>query len=290
MKRHISPKDLSAAVGVSESSLKRWVDDGVLRASRTAGGHRRITISEAVRFIRKTGLRLLEPGALGLPDLDVGDVKQHMAETAHTRLSQAMVAGDGPLVTSMILGAYLGGQTVAAIFDQLVAPALHEMGELWRHDAKGIFVEHRATVLCIEAIHQLRALLPAASADAPTAVGGALSGDIYTIPTLMAATLLAEGGWNETNLGADTPVDSLMHARDAAKAKLVWVSISVDLPEQQLARQLTTLAQRLAKADARLIVGGRCVPAATMAQFAHVHMAGSMSDLASYAAGLRAAL
>ena len=53
MKSVLSPKELAAAIGVSESTLKRWADDGLIVFSRTAGGHRRIRLAEAIRFIRE---------------------------------------------------------------------------------------------------------------------------------------------------------------------------------------------------------------------------------------------
>ena len=64
-----SPKDLATAIGVSESSVKRWVDDGTIDASRTAGGHRRIPLSEAIRFIRQRRTPVVRPDLLGLRDL-----------------------------------------------------------------------------------------------------------------------------------------------------------------------------------------------------------------------------
>src|SRR5690242_3719305 len=62
--RHLSPRDLADALGVSESSLKRWVDAGKLAAFRTEGGHRRIAVSEALRFIRETGAPVARPELL----------------------------------------------------------------------------------------------------------------------------------------------------------------------------------------------------------------------------------
>ena len=50
MESLLSPREVAVALGVSESSVKRWVDLGELAALRTAGGHRRITRAEAVRF------------------------------------------------------------------------------------------------------------------------------------------------------------------------------------------------------------------------------------------------
>jgi len=59
--RLLSPRELADALGVSESSLKRWVDAGKITAARTEGGHRRIALQEAVRFIRETGAPLARP-------------------------------------------------------------------------------------------------------------------------------------------------------------------------------------------------------------------------------------
>lgn len=288
LKQHVTPKELSRAIGVSESSLKRWADGGMLAAAKTVGGHRRFTIEEAIRFIRQTGMKVIAPGAIGLPDLIEAQPAGDPAALPHVALSTAMINGEAAVVRGTILGAFVAGQSVAAIFDRLVTPALHDIGELWRHDAKGIYMEHRATALCIESIHQLRSLFPAATAEAPAAVGGALSGDIYSIPSLMAATVLAGDGWREMNLGPDTPVDSLLLAADEARAHLVWVSVSVDLPAQNLSRQITLLAEGLRKREARLVIGGRAVPVAMVAKWSHVHVARSMGELAAYAAGLRA--
>ena len=69
MKAALSPKNLAQAIGISESSLKRWADDGQIRVMRTAGGHRRIAVEEAVRFIREIGIPLVQPDALGLGKL-----------------------------------------------------------------------------------------------------------------------------------------------------------------------------------------------------------------------------
>ena len=42
----MSPVRAAALIGVSESTLKRWVDAGHIRAEKTAGGHRRIAATD----------------------------------------------------------------------------------------------------------------------------------------------------------------------------------------------------------------------------------------------------
>src|SRR5688500_324070 len=65
----LTPKELADAIGASESSLRRWVDRGRLPVSRTAGGHRRIPLATAIRFIRETGATVVRPELLGFDEV-----------------------------------------------------------------------------------------------------------------------------------------------------------------------------------------------------------------------------
>lgn len=49
----VTPSAAAAALGVSSSTLRRWIDEGRLRAHRTGGGHRRIPASEVRRLARE---------------------------------------------------------------------------------------------------------------------------------------------------------------------------------------------------------------------------------------------
>jgi len=60
--RQLSPRELAEALGVSESSLKRWVDAGKIAASRTEGGHRRKGGERARQPAGKTAQRAQSRG------------------------------------------------------------------------------------------------------------------------------------------------------------------------------------------------------------------------------------
>src|SRR5205085_5271334 len=47
----ISTKGVAAALGVSEATVKRWADAGMLRCFRTRGGHRKFRMRDVKAFL-----------------------------------------------------------------------------------------------------------------------------------------------------------------------------------------------------------------------------------------------
>ena len=253
-----SPRELADAVGVSESSMKRWIDAGELEAARTAGGHRRVSRREAVRFIRARGLPVADLAALRLPELaGVPDVQASGPVTADT-LIEAIQAGEAARARALVMAEYVRGASVAALCDGLMRETLHRTGELWREErTSGIGVEHTATDTFVQTLGQIRSLRPPPADGAPVAVGGAISGDPYLIPSLMAAAVLEDLGFHVTNLGPDTPVEVLVDTAQRREADLVWFSISTAPSLDALRQADERIAQGLRDSDVRVVVGGR---------------------------------
>ena len=281
----LSPKELAMAVGVSESSIRRWVDDGQLQLSRTAGGHRRIPLAESVRFVREMGLSLARPEILGLGDLR--ELRPFAGDASdEDRLYESLHAGDRITARGLILSWFLNGRGIAALFDGPIRGSLHRLGELWKHDLHGILIEHRATEICLAAIAALRELLPAPSAQAPLALGAAPEGDPYLLPTMMAATVLADSGFRDVNFGANTPVTLLGSQARQQNARLVWLSISAPQDAKSLRRDIRKLAEELSPANIPLVIGGRLQRDYAPRGLQNIYLADSMEALAAYARGI----
>ena len=109
--RLLSPRELAEALGVSESSLKRWVDSGKIRAMKTDGGHRRIALTEAVRFVRDTGAPVARPDLLDMPEVAVA--REGRLRGADELLDY-LLEGDVVGARGWLLGRYLSGMSIAA--------------------------------------------------------------------------------------------------------------------------------------------------------------------------------
>jgi MerR family transcriptional regulator, light-induced transcriptional regulator len=276
----LTPKDLADAIGASESALRRWIDGGRIRMSRTAGGHRRIPLQEAIRFIRQTGAMVVRPELLGIKELARGEVQ---GQSSGDELFTALCAGDRAVARGLIVSSYFEGLGLPALFDGPIRSAMERLGQLWQHDPRGIMVEHRATEICIETLAELRGLLPVVDEQSPLAIGGAPQDDPYQLPTMMAAAVLAEAGFRDINFGPNTPVELLAREAIDRKARLVWLSISTEQDQKSLRAAIKILSGELARHQMDLILGGRFSSALMPRSTSNVMFVASMSDLSATA-------
>jgi excisionase family DNA binding protein len=276
-------------MGISESSVKRWVDSGRIRAQRTAGGHRRIPLPDLVRFVREEGRAVVRPELLGLEEV-AGQVDPAQ-EDAYGAFQQALLDGSQAQARAILAEAYLAGRSVAGLVDDLLAPAMREVGALWQFREDGIFLEHRAVGLCESALEAVRGLLLPPQPGAPVAVGGGPADDPYTMPTHLAATVLAAEGLRTTDLGAFTPSEELARAAVAEGADLVWLAVSSASGAGSVRALAGDLEQALDQAGwcGPVVVGGPACRERVLALPPPCRLVPTMAELAALARGLRAA-
>ncbi|MEM7264090.1 MAG: helix-turn-helix domain-containing protein, partial [Planctomycetota bacterium] len=251
----LSPKDLALALGVSESSVKRWVDVGRIEATKTAGGHRRIALSEAIRYVRDTGAEVIRPEILGLKTVD-GRRGTPRPETVETQLHDDLLAGNEFEARSLIVSLFLDGQSVAEIVDGPLGHALARIGAIYESNFEsGVFLEHRASEIAASALREIGTLVRA-SREGPAAIGAAVTGDSHNLPTLVVSLVLRSEGLNATSLGSNLPFPSLALAIDRYSPKVVWLSVSHIENQEAIEEGIASTLEILKKRDAFLLLGG----------------------------------
>lgn len=286
--KYLSPKQLGQAIGVSESSLKRWIDDGLIDVVRTSGGHRRVELAEAIRFVRQRGYTVKDPSVLGLTAADDQTGRADDAQLAE-HFYELLTKGRDKEFVAVVTRLYLDGYTMSEIVDGPIRGSMNQIGDLWHNNPDGVGIEHRATDICIRALGYMHSLIKPAGPNAPLAIGGAPAGDMHLISSLCVSLIMAEQGWREMNLGANTPWGQLLSVAKQERASLVWVSLTAE-PNTDYAKKLADLAGALAAESCQIIVGGRQLSESILRlDLDNLHTARSMVELQSFSKGLLAA-
>lgn len=279
---YLSPRMLGEAIGVSQSSLKRWADRGLLEVERTAGGHRRITIREAQRFIRHAGLQVVKPELLGLSEESVVDLEGDDSTSVRDRFCRALQEGNDNAARELVLSLFARGSALPQLFDQIFQPALALIGELWLDDPQGIAIEHRAVDLCIQILGDLRGRLDPVT-DGPVAIGAAPSADPYLLPSSMIAHALYAEGVRAINLGPNFPVSRLAAAAAREGAQFIWLSVTHSGRLDELREEILSLLDQLTAADIPLLLGGASSTKLRLPSHPLLSMGETVADVLAYA-------
>lgn len=281
-REYVGTTSVANALGVSDSTVKRWVTSGLLRAYLTPGGHRRVRISDVIRLASERGfptanLAALVPTVADLPE------PQQLCQS----LQKALTDLDGDRVRDVLLGAHGRGVSLDRLADEVIAPAMHQVGHGWETGSLLIAEEHRATQLVLAALYELQtSLVSGPSGIRPIAVGAAPEHDHYILPGLLAKLVLWECGWEAVNVGSHTPLTELAGTMEEVQARLVWVSVTYLVDPAEFLKQYRELHERASAVGASLIVGGQGLSNALLAEMPSHHLGKTMQDLAGFAAEL----
>jgi excisionase family DNA binding protein len=224
-------RDAADTLGVHYQTAYGWVRQGTLPARKTPRGYE---VSE------QDVLDLMARRAAGVEPPHEVRVRDWAAQA--DRLYAALAAGDEALARQDF-DRLAAGTPLVGLCDQVLAPALHRVGQAWAAGELSIAEEHRATAICA------RLIAPRARQPQGRPRGVAITttppGEHHGLPSLMAAACLREDRWHVHDLGADLPTGDLIGFAAETGAGLIVLSSSTADSVRMAARQLRDLRQRL---------------------------------------------
>lgn len=272
-------------LGVSESTVRRWCDRDLLRASRTSGKHRRIERAALLEFARREGIAVASMatsagrgGRVASPD-ELGE-----------RLFQALVEADERRARGLVVDLATGAMDPAALCDLVIAPAMHRIGEAWARGHLDIHQEHVATEILHGAISAARSYILVPDDTAPRAVCASLSGDPYALGPAMSALVLQFEEFRPWLVGVDTPATELMLAARATAASIITVSVGVIPEPARFIEDFHALAELAERESILIAVGGQGLERRLRSQISADFFGDTMSHLAGFARRHRRAI
>jgi MerR family transcriptional regulator, light-induced transcriptional regulator len=282
--QYASTTEVAAALGVSVTTVKRWVDGRILPAHRTPGGHRKVLTADVVRLVRESHFPRAD--LTRLYGAEPPPLPADSAELCAT-LTAAVDAGDADRVRELIVGGYRAGLSVEELADRVISPAFVHVGHEWQAGRMGVLAEHRLTQAAVSAVYELRGMLRAPGGpDRPVAVGGAPEHDHYLLATLLAQLTLADGGWDAINLGPHTPTGAFRSAVEDLRPELVWVSVSHLAEPARFVTEFNDLCQFCAANGVAVAVGGRGLTAELRAKLTYTAFGDGLTQLLAFARSL----
>lgn len=171
------------------------------------------------------------------------------------RLEARLVAGDAQGAWGVVEAAMASGADVRSVYLDLLSPAMVHIGARWAADELDIAVEHQATGIVMRIVGRLGPQCVRRGRSLGNVVLGAPAGESHALPTAILGDLLRLHGWDVTDLGANTPTASFMHAvRQAAELKAV--GLSVTHPVHLIDAEACCRAIKKAQPDVFVVVGG----------------------------------
>ena len=287
LKSSLTPKQVARAINVSESSVKRWCDKGMIVTRHTAGGHRRIEVRDLLAFLRRKGMELVHPEVLGFPQI-IGKASQTL-ELAREQLTDLLLAGDEQACRHLAIDLFLNEHSLSAITDEVLAKAFRCIGDCWAEGEAEVFQERRGIEIASRMVHELRNLVPYPPADAPLAIGGSPPGDQYTLPTNIVELVLRDLKWNATSIGHNLTFDTIRSAIIDMRPKLFWFSCTYLADEDRFLGLYEKLHDEFS-ANVAFVVGGFALTEEVRNSMKFSAYCANMQQLEGFAETLRRAI
>ena len=283
--QYISSQLAGKILGVSVSSVKRWVDDKILPADITPGGHRKILVADLIRLSRQGVLPVGDFSKL--PLIETQPNNSNFLQISADNFYQALRNQSLLSCSNIILTAYKNKMSIERITDEIIQPSMARIGEEWMNGTLPIFYEHCSTQLCISALFELRNFINLRdNTNGPIAIGGCITNEHHQLCNMLVEVLLFDLGWNTINIGANTPIESFVDGINHYKPKLVWMSTTNISNVDQFIKDNFLLFDKVCDAGSVLVIGGQGLTPAIRKKIKFHFYGDTMCHLADYARGL----
>jgi methanogenic corrinoid protein MtbC1 len=248
---NLTTRDVAKLLLVSEATVKRWADDGLLLPKKTVGGHRRFSIQSVARLRREQGI---SPAAQS-PTKRVRKRNPRSLPSAES-FSELLLSDNEAEATAQLIDAYLQNHALATLFDTTITNAMHRVGDLWFNGTITIADEHLATRVMLSALQKLRGIVVPGHATGLKAVSCGLEGDLHELPIHLAEIIFESEGWDISNLGPNTPLFTLRDMVAQKKPDLVCISARSIVDLDRATTEYAQLRKIIEKSNGTAVLGG----------------------------------
>ena len=248
---NLTTKDVARLLLVSEATVKRWADDGLLLPKKTVGGHRRFSIHSIARLRREQGIAPAHS-----PTSRARKKVLRSRLPSPDRFSEVLLSDNEAEATAQLIDAYLENHALPTLFDTTITKTMHRVGDLWFNGTITIADEHLATRVVLSALQKLRGIVVPGQATGFKAVICGIEGDLHELPIHLAEIIFESEGWNTSNLGPNTPLFTLRDMVAQKKPDLVCIAARSIVDLDRATTEYAQLRKVIERINGTTVLGG----------------------------------
>lgn len=263
--KRLTSKEAARVLGVSEASVKRWADSGLLPMEKTAGGHRRFRPEDIARVLRASFREEERPALSQRSAARIHTQPAEVPELTHGREAalveetfRMLLEGRDEELSALLVNLHLHGLSAARIADSFLCVAMRRIGDLWYRGELSIAQEHVATRTATVALKGLEEVLTAVAGRGQRmlALCSSVEEDFHELPIRLAMLTLEAAGFEVFNLGTSTPFSALTETLERFCPHLVCVSSTVLRGLDRAAREYAEFYSTARRSHTRVVLGG----------------------------------
>jgi excisionase family DNA binding protein len=257
----LNSEEAARVLGVNVSSIKRWTDEGKLECIRTIGGHRKFQMQHLASFVKRNKKIMSKINIFTIENTEDLEINYYILkgdfEYLTVYLIEKAILGKRDEVQNVLTGLHLSQYPLYQIYDQLITPVLHQIGNQWTEQALTITEEHIASQIIRDAIIRLQGIIRVPRNKIGQVICLNLSSELHDIALKMVQNLLELRGFQTYFTGQKTPYLDLERMLLKIQPDRLYISSTYNEDERLAQLEVEKIYELCGKAKIKVFIGGR---------------------------------
>ncbi len=216
---HFTPPQLASIFQVNETTIKRWIWAGKLKASLTTGRHYRVSRDQLNDFFKRYPKISLNSYVIRRyskqKEKKIQEWEEYYDLMLKNKHEEAFV---------LLQSTYLSGNNITNIVDTYIVPVLHKIGFDYSKEIISIYEEHRMSFRISEQLSKLEQFVSKNNKNRKRAILLCAEGDNHIIPLQMLNLVLGKNNIDTHVLGMNISYEQLEKAVKEIKPNMICIT------------------------------------------------------------------
>ncbi len=257
---YLNTEDAAKILGVNISTIKRWTDSERLPCIKTAGGHRKFLMEHLAEFLESNEKQKKNARFFSMQEKDEQQINLLILRGDFNALIDFMferaIRYDRRTLTSLMRGLFLAQYPLYEIYDNLVTPVLHRIGDQWENNKLTVVEEHFASQAIKDALVRLQGVIALPEKEGEVVMLLNLPSELHDIGLKMADHILEYRGFRVLNSGQNTPLFRVEQVLENFRPSRLYVSSTFVFDRIQIQEEFDRLHGMCETYNIKMYLGG----------------------------------